>query len=104
MAAHAEKFAKRGSQTYVGLTYMDKGIHGESIGGYTTDTVDSKAVSQFANMAPADAAMVVSSVANPAYRGESIAMMETLFEGVEVGVEAGRRALATAPRSSSSDR
>jgi hypothetical protein len=85
---HAEKLAKRGTQTYVGLSYFDKGIHGESIGGYTTDTVDSRAVSQFANTAPADAAMVISSVANPAYRPDSIAMMETLFEGVEVGVQA----------------
>lgn len=88
LAGHAEKLAKRGSQTYVGLSYADNGIRGESIGGYTTDMVDSRSVSQFANAAPADAAMVISSVANPAYRGESIAMMETLFGGVEIGVEA----------------
>ncbi|MGI9242727.1 MAG: hypothetical protein ACR2RV_18160 [Verrucomicrobiales bacterium] len=87
MAGQAEKLAERGSQTFVGLTYMDEGIRGESIGGYTTETVDSKAVSQFANAAPADAAMVISSVSNSAYRDESIAMMETMFEGVEVGVE-----------------
>ncbi len=86
LAAQAEKLAKREAQTYVGVAFMDSGIRGESIGGYTSGTVDSKARSQFANSAPADAAMVISSVANPEYRDEGIAMIETMFELVDTGM------------------
>ena len=88
LGAQMEGFAKRGSQTYIALNYMDKGIHSESIGGYTSDVTDLKAKSIFANAAPADAALVISQVANPKFREPSIAMMETLFSAVEVGVHA----------------
>ena len=85
LAGHMDKLTKRGSQTHVGVTYMENGLHGESVGGYTSELIDWQAKSQFANSAPADAAMVFSSVANPKYRGESIAMLETVFSIVDTG-------------------
>ena len=88
LGGQLEAMSKRGAQFYVGLNYMENGIHGESIGGYTNDLIDHKSKSIFANAAPADAAMVISGVANPEYNDKSIEMMETLAATVEAGVEA----------------
>ena len=88
LGGQMEEFAKVESQTYVGVNYFDRGLHGESTGGYVSDVIDPRAKSLFANAAPADAALVISSVANPKYRAQSIAMIETLFSGVKTGVEA----------------
>ncbi|MFT5855248.1 MAG: hypothetical protein ACI8XO_002497, partial [Verrucomicrobiales bacterium] len=85
LGGNLEKLSKRSSQTHVGVAYMENGIHGESIGGYTSDLIDSKSKSLFANSAPADAAMVLSAVANPEHRGETIAMLETVFSLIDTG-------------------
>ena len=88
LGGQMEKLGKRESQTQVGVTLMDNGLRGESIGGYRADVVDSKAMTQFANRAPADAAMVFGSVANPEYRDDSVAVLETLFALGDVIIEA----------------
>jgi len=76
------------AQTYLGVTYMDEGLHGESVGGFTSELADGKSKAYFANMAPADSALVISGATNPAFRKKSIELVETLAAGVEIGVKA----------------
>ncbi len=73
--------SKRDASASMGVVYLEDGIKGESIGGFSTPGLDTSAKLIFADAIPENAFFAMDMVSTAKYEKQSLELLETIVEG-----------------------